>query len=247
MLEMINVSKVFRYSDGEGFLAVKNLDIAIGKKEFVCVVGTSGCGKTTILRLIAGLDTPTEGKILMDGKEIDGPNSERCVVFQKYTLFPWRTVMDNVAFPLEMQRIDRPQRRMIAEKYIHLVGLDDFAGSYPSELSGGMQQRVAVARSLAANPRILLMDEPFGALDSRTREGLQNELIRIWECDPKTILFVTHSINEAIALADRVVVMTSRPGRIHEDMAIDLPRPRDKHSERFREYYVKINQMFNEA
>ena len=154
---------------------------------------------------------------------------------------------DNVAFPLEIRNIDRRRRRIAADKYLRLVRLDAYGKSYPSELSGGMQQRVAVARALAADPRILLMDEPFGALDSRTREDLQNELIRIWECEPKTILFVTHSINEAIALADRVVVMTSGPGRIREELIIDLPRPRDRQGERFQEYHVRIARLLQEV
>lgn len=247
MLQLIEVSKIFRNSGKEDLPALHDLNITIEKGEFVCVVGVSGCGKTTMLRLIAGLDFPTEGKILMDGKAIDGPGWERCVVFQRYTLFPWRTVSDNVAFPLEIQKVDKRERRMIKEKYIDLVGLGDFAGAYPSQLSGGMQQRVAVARALAANPKILLMDEPFGALDSRTREGLQNELVRIWQCEPKTVLFVTHSIGEAVTLADRVVVMSGRPGRVRSDIAIDLPRPRDKEAGPFREYYARIHRLLDET
>jgi NitT/TauT family transport system ATP-binding protein len=246
MLEIINVSKTFQNANGERIPAVSSLDLTVARNEFVCVVGMSGCGKTTTLRLVAGLDKPTEGRILVDGRKVNGPTPERCVVFQKYTLFPWRTVRDNVAFGLEIRRMNRQDRMARVRKYLELVGLGDYEMSYPFELSGGMQQRVAVARALAAEPKILLMDEPFGALDSRTREILQNELIGIWCNERKTILFVTHSISEAITLADRVVVMT-RPGRIRRLIDIDLPRPRDKNCERFRKYNAQVRDLLNES
>jgi NitT/TauT family transport system ATP-binding protein len=246
MLEIIDVSKIFQNAKGERISAVDNLNLKVERNELVCVVGTSGCGKTTTLRLVAGLDRPTEGKILVDGARINGPTPERCVVFQKYTLFPWRTMLDNVAFGLEIRKVSKHERIAGSRKYLDLVGLREYERSYPFELSGGMQQRVAVARALAADPKILLMDEPFGALDSRTREALQNELTRIWENERKTILFVTHSISEAITLADRVVVM-KRPGRIGRIIAIDLPRPRDKGCERFREYNTLLRALLDEC
>ncbi|MBW1700244.1 MAG: ABC transporter ATP-binding protein [Deltaproteobacteria bacterium] len=243
MLKIIDVTKTFKKTDGKRVLAISNMNLQIEEKEFVCIVGASGCGKTTTLRLLSGLDIPTKGKILVDGSPINGPSPERGIVFQEYTLFPWRTVLENVTFGLEMKRIGKKERRRTARHYLELVGLEDYAEAYPYELSGGMQQRVAIIRALAANPKVLLMDEPFGALDARTRDFLQNELIRIWTSEQKTILFVTHSINEAIFLADRVVVMKSRPGRIHDIIEIDLPRPRYKTGEVFKDYYTRIHDM----
>ena len=243
MLEIINVFKTFKKSNKEKVLALRNMNLKINKNEFVCIVGASGCGKTTTLRLIAGLDIPTKGKIILEGKKIDGPSPERGVVFQEYTLFPWRSVLENVTFGLETSNIGRKKRTQTAKKYLKMVGLADYADAYPYELSGGMQQRVAIIRALAVNPKILLMDEPFGALDARTRDFLQNELIRIWATEQKTILFVTHSISEAIFLADRVVVMKSRPGRIHDIVEINAPRPRNKISKLFKDYYTLIHSM----
>ena len=243
MLKITNITKTFKKSNGEKVLAISNMNLDVDENEFVCIVGASGCGKTTTLRLISGLDVPTEGKIVLEGNEINGPGPERGVVFQEYTLFPWRSVLENVTFGLEVKNVDKRKRRQTAEKYLEMVGLADCANAHPYELSGGMQQRVAIIRALILNPKILLMDEPFGALDARTRVSLQNELIRIWENDQKTILFVTHSINEALFLADRVVVMKSRPGRIHDIIEIDLARPRDKMGKSFRDYYTQIHEM----
>jgi NitT/TauT family transport system ATP-binding protein len=243
MLKIINVTKTFKKTDGDRVLAVSNIDLDVQENEFVCIVGPSGCGKTTTLRLLAGLELPTKGKILVEGRPINGPSPERGIVFQEYTLFPWRTVLGNVTFGLEMMGIEKRERRLRGMHYLQLVGLEDYARAYPYELSGGMQQRVAIIRALALNPKILLMDEPFGALDARTRDFLQNELIRIWATDRKTVLFVTHSINEAIFLADRVVVMKSRPGRIHEGIEINVSRPRDKTSKLFKDYYTLIHSM----
>jgi len=243
MLKIINVTKIFKKTDGDRVLAVSNINLDVQENEFVCIVGPSGCGKTTTLRLLAGLELPTKGKILVEGKPINGPSPERGIVFQEYTLFPWRTVLENVTFGLEMMGIEKRERRLRGMHYLQLVGLEDYARAYPYELSGGMQQRVAIIRALAVNPKILLMDEPFGALDARTRDFLQNELIRIWATDRKMVLFVTHSINEAIFLADRVVVMKSRPGRIHESIEINLSRPRDKTSKQFKDYYTLIHSM----
>ena len=245
MLKISDVTKIFKKSDGERAMAVSNLNLEVQKNEFVCIVGPSGCGKTTTLRLLAGLDPPTKGEILVDGRPVNGPGPERGIVFQEYTLFPWRTVLENVTFGLEMKKIGKRERRQKARHYLELVGLEDYAGAYPYELSGGMQQRVAIVRALAAGPKLLLMDEPFGSLDARTRDFLQAELIRIWSTEQKTVIFVTHSINEAVFLADRVVVMKSRPGRIHDIVEIDLPRPRDKASNTFRGYYVRVHGMLD--
>jgi NitT/TauT family transport system ATP-binding protein len=243
MLKIIKVTKTFKKTNGEKILAISNMNLDVNENELVCIVGASGCGKSTTLRLISGLDVPTEGKIVLEGKEIDGPGPERGVVFQEYTLFPWRSVLENVAFGLEIKNSGKRKRTQTAKKYLEMVGLADYANAYPYELSGGMQQRVAIIRALAVNPKILLMDEPFGALDALTRDFLQNELIKIWATDRKTILFVTHSINEAIFLADRVVVMKSRPGRIHEVIEINASRPRDKTSKLFKDYYTLIHSM----
>ena len=233
MLELVNVDKVYSNFNGEKIEAVNDLSLHIEENELVCLVGRSGCGKTTTLRLIAGLEIPTRGKILLHGNKVEGPSAERCVVFQRYTLFPWRSVLANVAFGLEMQGVSKKAREQTALKYLALVGLEDQARAYPVELSGGMQQRVAVARALATDPKVLLMDEPFGALDAQTRTVLQQELMRIWKVDRKTIVFVTHDIQEAALLADRVVVMQGPPGHIQEIMDCDLPRPRDRNSAGF--------------
>ncbi|RUT29591.1 ABC transporter ATP-binding protein [Paenibacillus zeisoli] len=196
-----------------------NLDVKPG--EFMVIVGPSGCGKSTLLDLLAGLTTPTSGQILLDGKPITGPNLDRGIVFQQYALFPWKTALANVEFGLETKGVPRKERRAIAQEYIELVGLAGFEHRYPHELSGGMKQRIAIARSLAYDPEVLLMDEPFAALDAQTRESLQSELLRIWEATKKTIIFITHGIEEAVYLGQRVAVMTSRPGRIKE--VIEVP------------------------
>ncbi|MDY7034214.1 MAG: ABC transporter ATP-binding protein [Thermodesulfobacteriota bacterium] len=243
MLKLVNVTKSFNKTNGDRFLAISNMNLDINENEFVCIVGPSGCGKTTTLRLISGLEVPTDGKIVLEGNEINGPDPERGVVFQEYTLFPWRSVIENVMFGLEVKKVGKKERTQTAKKYLEMVGLAEYADAYPYELSGGMQQRVAIIRALAVNPKILLMDEPFGALDARNRASLQNELIRIWGNDQKTVLFVTHSINEAISLADRVVIMKSRPGRIHDIIKVDLARPRDKMGKVFKDYYIRIRDM----
>jgi NitT/TauT family transport system ATP-binding protein len=228
-----NLTRSFVRDDGELLTAIEKIDLTIRQKEFICVLGPSGCGKTTFLRMIAGLDQATSGEIMLDGEQIQGPNPKIGIVFQEYSLFPWRNVIDNVAFGLEMQGIGREERYRIAHQYLDLVGLSQFSQSYPSELSGGMKQRVAVARALALEPVVLLMDEPFGALDAQTRNLLQKELLEIWQKTKKTIIFVTHSVDEAVFLGDRLVVLTSRPGRICEVIPIDLIRPRDRTSIEF--------------
>ncbi len=241
MLELDNVTKVYSTTNGHDIQAVGGISMTIGENEFVCIVGRSGCGKTTALRLIAGLEKATAGRITLHGRPVNGPSSDRCVVFQRYTLFPWRTALANVAFGLEVQGIGKAERKKKARYYLSLVGLADHEDTYPAELSGGMQQRVAVARALAARPEVLLMDEPFGALDAQTRFALQQELVRVWKTDRKTIIFVTHDITEAVLLADRVVVMQGLPGRIQAILECTLPRPREKNSPAFLELCDRIH------
>jgi NitT/TauT family transport system ATP-binding protein len=232
-LKIQDLSKSFTRDDGSEMAALDHLSLDIADKEFVCVLGSSGCGKTTLLRLIAGLDQDREGQIVLDGEEMHGPSPKIGFVFQEYSLFPWRTVIDNIVFGLEMNGVGREERYRTAERYLDLVGLGQFRNSFPSELSGGMRQRVAVARALALEPVLLLMDEPFGALDAQTRNMLQKELLEIWEKTRKTIVFITHSVDEAVFLADRIIVLTPRPGRICQIFPIELKRPRDRTSVEF--------------
>lgn len=209
------------------FEAIKQLDLTVKQGEFLAIVGPSGCGKSTFLDMIAGLAKPSSGEIFMDGNLITGPALDRGIVMQGYALFPWRTVRKNVEFGLEIKKVPQKERQEISQQYLELVGLKNFEDRYPHELSGGMKQRVAIARALAYDPDVLLMDEPFAAVDAQTREVLQEELLRIWEKTKKTIVFVTHGIDEAVFLADRVAVMTANPGTIKEIVDINLPRPRD--------------------
>ena len=238
-LELRNVTKTFKTEEGE-LTALENINLAIKPSEFLCIIGPSGCGKSTLLRLIAGLDDPSSGEILLDGKELRGPSQDRGMVFQEYSLFPWRTVLKNVTFGLEIQGIDKQEQYKIAEEYIELVGLKGFEKRYPYELSGGMKQRVAIARALATEPAILLMDEPFGSVDAQTRNILQEELLDIWKRTKKTILFVTHSVDEAVYLADRVAVVSSRPGCLVKCAKIDIPRPRKRTSVEVNEFRGKL-------
>jgi len=208
------------------FTAIKDFSLSIDKGEFIAIVGPSGCGKSTLLDIISGLSKANSGNIFIDGNTITGPALDRGFVMQGYALFPWRTVRKNVEFGLELKKISKKERANISQEYLELVGLKGFEERYPHELSGGMRQRVAIARSLAYEPEVLLMDEPFAAVDAQTRETLQDELLRIWEKTNKTIIFVTHSIEEAVLLADRVVVLTKNPGTIKKVVEINLPRPR---------------------
>jgi len=208
------------------FTAIKDFSLSIDKGEFIAIVGPSGCGKSTLLDIISGLSKANSGNIFIDGNTITGPALDRGFVMQGYALFPWRTVRRNVEFGLELKKIPKKERANISQEYLELVGLKGFEERYPHELSGGMKQRVAIARSLAYDPEVLLMDEPFAAVDAQTRETLQDELLRIWEKTNKTIIFVTHSIEEAVLLADRVVVLTKNPGTIKKVVEINLPRPR---------------------
>jgi len=214
-------------------VAIADFDLSVEEGEFVCILGPSGCGKTTILRIIAGLETQSAGKILLNGKEISGPGSDRGMVFQEFALFPWRTSRRNVEFGLELKGVPPDERRERTQKYIDLVGLKGFEDYHPYQLSGGMKQRVGIARALANEPAILLMDEPFGALDAQTRNLMQKELLRIWSETKKTVIFITHSVDEALFLADRIVVMTARPSSIGEIYEIKWERPRDRASPEF--------------
>jgi ABC-type nitrate/sulfonate/bicarbonate transport system ATPase subunit len=211
---------------GEPTRALEPTDLSVGDADFVTILGPSGCGKSTLLRIVAGLETPTSGRVLLDGKPVEGPGPERGMVFQSYTLFPWLTVADNIAFGLREKGMPAAERRAVVDEWIAQVDLKGFENHYPKMLSGGMQQRTAIARALANEPKILLLDEPFGALDNQTRALMQELLLSVWEKHKKTVLFVTHDIEEAIFMANRVAVMTARPGRVKSIVAIDLPHPR---------------------
>lgn len=224
---------------GGRLLALDNVNLKVEDGEFVTIVGPSGCGKTTFINLADGLLKPTAGKLSIDGKQVTGPGIDRGMVFQDSCLMPWRTVIKNVLFGLECQGLDNADGQARARKFIKLVGLEGFEEHYPHELSGGMQQRCNLARALTVDPKILIMDEPFAALDAQTREIMQLELLRIWREAAKTVLFITHQINEAIYLADRVIVFGARPGRVKETIKIDIPRPRElavKREKKFLEY-----------
>jgi NitT/TauT family transport system ATP-binding protein len=222
-LRIDNVNKRFAIrGESADLVALKDINIDVAAGEFLVLVGPSGCGKSTLLDLLGGLSRPSSGRILLDGTEITGPGLDRGIVFQQYALLPWRTARRNIEFGLEAKGLSRKKRRELADHYLALVGLEGFGDRYPHELSGGMKQRVAIARSLAFDPEILLMDEPFAALDAQTRESLQDELLRIWRETGKTILFITHGIDEAVVLGSRVAIMTSRPGRIKH--VIEIPK-----------------------
>ena len=230
-----NLGKSFQDGDDPKSVvhAVHDFNLDIGESEFVCVVGPSGCGKTTLLRLIAGLVEPTTGEVRVRGTLLEGPGAERGYVFQSFALFPWRTVRRNIEFGLEIKGLHKDEKRRISDHYIELVSLQGFEDSYPRELSGGMQQRVGLARALANEPEVLLMDEPFGSLDAQTRNLMQTELLKIQDRTHKTVVFVTHSVDESIFLADRVVVLTARPASVKAIFDVDLPRPRDRAGEEF--------------
>jgi NitT/TauT family transport system ATP-binding protein len=235
ILEIKNVNKTFALN-GQSVEALRNANLTVRKGEFICLIGASGCGKSTLLRLVAGFETPTSGEVLMWGMPVAGPDPSRGMVFQDYGLFPWLTVRDNIGFGPKSRGLATKDVKATTEKFIELVGLQRFADAYPHQLSGGMKQRVAIARVLANDAEVVLMDEPFGALDAMTRERLQDELVEIWSRTRLTVLFVTHAIEEAIFLADRVVVMSPGPGRIDNEYAIDLQRPRDIASPEFNRW-----------
>ena len=221
------LSKTYAIAGGAHVAALRNLDFEVFDGEFVSVIGQSGCGKSTLLKVLAGLLPYTAGSVELNGKPLRGPSPETAVVFQSPVLLPWRTVFDNVLLPIELRQLPLANYRQTALDLLQMVGLQDFAQRYPYELSGGMQQRAAIVRALVQDPRLLLMDEPFGALDAMTREQMNLELLRIWNQSRKTVIFITHSIAEAIFLSDRVIAMTARPGSIADVITIDLPRPRD--------------------
>lgn len=232
ILSIKGLGKSFPKDNGQ-IVAIENFDLEVENGEFVCILGPSGCGKTTLLRIVAGLEQLTSGSIKIGQKEITGPGSDRGMVFQEFGLFPWRNVKKNIEFGLEIKGVPAEKRAETSQRYVDLVGLKDFEMSHPKQLSGGMKQRVGIARALANDPAVLLMDEPFGALDAQTRNQMQMELLRIWKETKKTVLFVTHSVDEAVFLADRIVVMTARPGSIKDLWDIDLPRTRDRASSKF--------------
>ena len=237
-----NVNKSF--IDNEKDLEIlKDINLTINDGEFLSVVGPSGCGKTTLLRMIAGLDFPTSGTITENDIPVKGPCTNRGFVFQQYSLFPWRTVLDNVGFGPEIKGIDTEKRNQMARKYIEMVGLSPFEESYPNQLSGGMKQRVAIARALVNDPNALLMDEPFAALDVLSRHKLQEEVVRIWEEEHKTIVFVTHNVDEAVFMADRLVVLSERPGKIIKTFNIELERIRDRTDPEFLELKKEITSL----
>ncbi len=239
MVVIDQVSKSFRQAGTEALVAC-SLDVPVN--EILCVIGPSGCGKTTLLRIVDGLIRPDGGRVLIDGTEVGAPRPDVAMVFQHFGLLPWKTVHDNVAYGLRVQ--GRPEGE-IADRvpgYIDLVGLRGFEGNYPYQLSGGMQQRVGLARALAVNPTVLLMDEPFGSLDAQTRELMQEELLRVWRSQPKTMIFVTHSIDEAIILGDRVALMTRRPGHVKEVIEVSIGRPRDPEAVRASARYLELRQ-----
>ena len=216
-------------------VVVEDLCMEVKEGERLILLGPSGCGKSTLLNIIAGLERPTSGRVCVKGKEVVNPGSERGVIFQQYALFPWLTVKKNVKFGLKLRGVKEPELSVIADKYIRLVGLEEFGDSYPKELSGGMKQRVAIARAYAVNPEILLMDEPFGALDAQTRTQLQTELLETWEKE-KTCFFITHDVEEAIILAQRVVIMSARPGRVKEIVPVNIPYPRTQETKMTKEF-----------
>jgi ABC-type nitrate/sulfonate/bicarbonate transport system ATPase subunit len=224
-LSIVDVRKAFQ-GRTDTVVAIDEISFDVADNEFATLVGTSGCGKSTLLSIIAGLEIQTGGNVLVDGEPVRGPGRDRGVVFQTYTLFPWLTVEKNVEFALRGEGLDRRRRREVAREHLDLVGLAQFAHVLPNQLSGGMRQRVAIARALCYRPKVLLMDEPFGALDAQTRQLMQELLTRIWEAHKLTVLFVTHDIDEAVFLSDRVFLMTARPGRLKDVVEIDLPRPR---------------------
>ncbi|MEF7612707.1 ABC transporter ATP-binding protein [Aquincola sp. MAHUQ-54] len=236
LLEVKGVERRFQSSHGST-LALSATDLQVAENDFITILGPSGCGKSTLLRIVAGLDHPTAGEVLLDGRRVTGPGADRGMVFQSYTLFPWLTVRDNVCFGLRERGLPRAQQIEIAQGFIQKVGLTGFEHHYPKQLSGGMQQRTALARALANGPRMLLMDEPFGALDHQTRELMQELLLGIWEAERTTVLFVTHDIDEAVFMGSRVMVMSARPGRIKLDRPVPIPHP--------RHYAVKTTPAFS--
>ncbi len=249
MLEVRNLSKHYRRDDGTGVHAVDDVSLSVAEGEFVSVIGPSGCGKSTLFSVIGGLVGDYEGDVVVDGQVVRGTHRDIGMVFQEESTFPWRTTLENVAFPLEVAGMPKAEREEMARRFVRLVGLEGFEDRYPSELSGGMKQRTAIARTLAFSPKIMLMDEPFGALDEQTRMLLGDKILQIWRELKQTTLLITHNITEAVQLSDRVVVMSFRPGRIKEIIPIDLPRPRSSEiiaTDQFGRYVGAIWQLLRE-
>ena len=247
-IEVKNINKSFESMTNEDLVVLKDINLHIDDGEFVCFLGPSGCGKTTLLRLIAGLDQPTSGEIVADGEVVEKPSGDRTVIFQQYSLFPWFTVLQNVVFGLQMTKNGTKKEYIeAAERYLDSVGLIDFKDSYPHELSGGMKQRVAIIRSLRNHSPILLMDEPFSALDMQNRHKLQEQLIGVWKRFENTIVFITHDVDEAIFLADKIVILDRNPGRIAKIVEVDMERPRNRESKEFLELLDSIvEQLYEE-
>ena len=245
-LKIDNVRKVFSTRNGE-MVALNGVNLDIYENEFICVVGPSGCGKSTLLNIIAGLTDATSGTVYCNGKAVSGTGTDRGVVFQQYALFPWLTVKKNVMFALEMKGVKGKQAQDLAMQYLAKVDLEKFADHYPKELSGGMKQRVAIARAYAADPEVLIMDEPFGALDAQTRTQLQSELLETWERDQKTCFFITHDVDEAIILAQRVIIMSARPGRIKDIVDIDIPYPRTQETKMTPRFLELKNHIWSQV
>ena len=249
MISIERLSKSFETARGPSHLALSGISLDVAEGEFVSVLGPSGCGKSTLLYIVGGFVAPSAGVVRVKGKPVTGPGPDRGPVFQEFALFPWKTVLGNVMYGLIEQGVAKAQAEKRARMLIELVHLKGYESFYPKELSGGMKQRVAIARTLAYGPSILLMDEPFGALDAHTRTGMQHELLDIWERDRKTVLFVTHSVEEAVFLSDRVVVLTRSPGRIKQIVSIDLPRPRRRAEllvdRRYQQYVVDIERLMD--
>ncbi len=241
-IDIKNVSKSFMTKDKD-FTALKNVDLHIDDGELICLLGPSGCGKTTLLRLIAGLENADEGEIYDRGELVEGPSRERGFIFQQYSLFPWLNVLDNVMFGLNLKDSNKEENLAAAERYLERVGLADFKYSYPHELSGGMKQRVAIIRSLLNHTPVLLMDEPFSAVDMLNRHSLQEQLIGVWKRFNTTIIFVTHDVDEAVYLADKIVIMDKNPGRVQDIVVNDLPRPRQRESREFLDFQDKVEKM----
>ncbi|ASS90566.1 MAG: ABC transporter ATP-binding protein [Bacillaceae bacterium] len=240
-VQIAHISKTFQHH-GVSQTVLDQIDLTVQKGEFVSILGPSGCGKSTLLSIVAGLTAPTSGKVLVNGKEVKGPGSDRGVVFQQAALFPWLTVEENVMFPLK-KKMPKEEAKKKAYEYLAMVQLSQYAKHSPHELSGGMQQRVSIARALAMDPEVLLMDEPFGALDEQTRSRLHEVLEKIWIDTKKTILFVTHSIQESLKLSDRIIVMGTRPGRIIDEIEVSFPRPRDEFRKQLAEYEERIQKL----
>ncbi len=245
-IEIQGVTKSYETREGS-FLALEEVNLDVEKNEFICVVGPSGCGKTTLMNIIAGLNPPSTGTVKVRGELVTGPGKGKGVVFQQYALYPWLTVEKNVEFGLRMKGVEKEKRREIAQKYIKIVGLEKFAKSYPKELSGGMKQRVAIARAYTIGPEVLLMDEPFGALDAQTRAQLQENLLNTWQQEKKTCFFITHDVEEAVLLSTKVIIMSAGPGRIREIVDVHLPYPRDQETKLTPEFNELKNQIWNKV